>query len=621
MKSLDPKELAMVALESGEIERKNEELGVPEPFDEEAVPLERRNWVRDYGDQLVPKTKGFITDFVYHTRGYMIPTLACIWSGLFLLSSAIKREAWLKWMPTTLFPNLYMIIVGPAGRAKKTTAITQIGTPILRDFRNWITDANLYKMKYINIAKDMTSPEALIDSMLPERKPGDDFFFMDEEGNNILGPNGKAVVYRKTSETTIVVSELSTFLSSSSYANGTTNLLLDLFDAHETWEWKTLGRGKKVLRRLCTNFVAGTTVDGLRGSIPQAAKGDGFISRTLMVYVPTSLRKYDMPRQAVGAPTTEDMAKRLAWIAQNAVGEFTLSAEARKEYTRWFDWFYQQMEDNPGMEGAISRMDVNLLKVALLIRCNRYEEEGNEITLEDLRTAIGLLEATYASLPFLLGQVDVDDMTVALSKVELRLRGKQKEGFLKWEIGSSLRLKSDMLHAVLDELSSRGLVEFELDGKRYGKSTRRAKERIFWIGDGYDGNADTTGSREGSYSSSLTESRKHKKSRKTPGSEPYIPEEIYDGGDDSDAGAEQGDTGLDASETKGGEEATCGVGEVVGRPVPRPCDTTKKHKRNSKNDKANARSNKNLVMAEAEEGEGEYEEMFTIDEGTPGSSA
>jgi len=562
MSGIDVGALAEAALGPDEGPGLQEEMERPIPFDEEKIPIKERNWVGDYGDQVIPSGKGFVSDFIYHTRGYMIPTLACIWSSLFLLSSAIKREAWLKWMPTALFPNLYMIIVGPAGRAKKTTAITQVGMPILENFRSYLTDLNLYKMKYIHVAKDMTSTEALIDSMLPERKPGEDFFFLDEEGNTILGPKGKAVAYRKTSETAIVVSELSSFLTSSNYATNTTNLLLDLFDCHTSWDWKTLGRGKKTLRNLCTNFVAGTTVDGLRQSIPQAAKGDGFVSRTIMVYVPSSKRKYDMPRQAIGAPTMEDMARRLAWVAQHSIGEYKLSAEARKEYTNWYDWFYKTMEDNPALEGAISRMDVHLLKVALLIRCSRYEEQGNEIELRDLLDARKLLDATYINLPFLLGQVDPDDLVVTLTKVEMRLR-RRPDGILKWDIGSSLKLKTDILHAVLDELSARGQIEFEFEGKRYETSTRRSGERIFWIGDDYDGGDDIEEGGDRAYFNRAGPNGKRKKRGKASGSEPHGPKTPHDERRDKDAGDDGRDAGRDKEEDKGSEENQSGDGSVA----------------------------------------------------------
>lgn len=572
MKELSTAELAAVAL-GPEVEgpQLKEDIAKPEPFDEEAISKSLRNWVSDYGDKAIPKGKGFITDFIYYTRGYMVPTLACIWSSLFVLSSAIKREAWIKFGPLSLFANLYMIIIGTAGRTKKTTAITQLGMPILQGFRSYITDKNLYDMKFINITKDMSTSEALLDTMLPEKKPGEDFFFVDGNGDHILGPDGKAVVYRKTSETVIIVSELSTFLNDTSYSDKTTALMLDLYDCHPIWEWKTLGRGKKFLKNLFTTFVAGTTVEGLRESIPKAAKGDGFLSRTIMVYVPSSKRKYAMPRTAKGAPTMVDMQQRLAWIAQHSIGEFVLSADAEAEYDKWYDWFYAAMEANPGIEGAISRMDVHLLKVALLIRASRYDDGPPIISKDDLMDAMMLLDATFVNLPFLLGQIEPDIMLMNLSKIELRLR-LHPEGIGKWILGGSLRLKSDMLHAVLDELTARGQIEFLLpDPKtnemvRHDRSTRKAGEIVRWIGDSYDGSAETLGGGEVSYFNSAKEIRKRKKSIKTPGCEPYEPVPVDEGEQNEDAEGVGRSSGGDEADKADEEESPRGPSSVGERP-------------------------------------------------------
>ena len=468
----------------------------PIPGDEGKVKKEKRNWVPDYGDQVIPTGKGFITDFVYHTRGYMIPTLACIWSAIFLLSTAIKREAWLEWMPKALFPNLYMVIVGPAGRAKKTTAVTQIGLPILRKFRKYIRDINIYNMKYINVIKDMNSPEYVIDAMLPERKPGDDFFLVDKGGENLLDSRGQAIRYRKTSETAIIVSELSTFLSSRSYTESMSSLLLDLYDCHSDWDWSTLGRGKKTLRRMFTSLIAGTTVDGIRQSIPRAAKGDGFLSRTILVYVPTSKRQYPMPRKAHGAPDDEELARRLAWVVERSLGEYKLDEEAREEYERWYAWFYQKMEENPSIEGAISRMDVNLLKTAMLIHASRYDAQPNVVELGDLKDAIRLIDATYASLGLLLSQIGEDDILREVSRIELMLKKRGAEGMFRNALLRNARLKTDVLHLALSELSARGVVRFELNGRTYLNTTGDPWERIMWSEGNDDGDGDAQEARD-----------------------------------------------------------------------------------------------------------------------------
>lgn len=520
-------ERAVAATEYGEDSTDpNEGYAVPPiPYEEEAIPMSKRNWVGDYGDQVIPRGKGFITDFVYHTRGYMIPTLACIWSALFIMSSAIKREAWFSWEPKSLFANLFVVIIGPAGRAKKTTAVTQIGLPLLRKFRQYIRNGNIYKMKEIRVVKDMNTPEYLLDQMLPERKSGEDFYLVDEDGRNILGKDGKAMLYRKTSEAAVIASELSTFLSSRSYTESMSSLMLDLYDCHSDWDWGTLSRGKKTLRRMYTTFLAGTTIDGLRQSVPRAAKGDGFLSRTLLVYVPSSKRKYPMPRKAVGAPSEDELAKRLAWVVEKTIGKFELCPEAFAEYERWYQWYYQKMEDNPSIEGAISRMDVHLLKTAMLIKASRYESTDNVIEMQDLMDAIRLIDATYASLPMLLSQLDEDEIIRVVSRVELMLRRNKR--MTRTQFLRVARLKTDTLHLALEELAARGVARFELGGKAYTHSTTDPNEVIYWVGEGHDdGEEETGGSGSGSDLRYSQEVREYPEDGEDSRSQPYESEKV-----------------------------------------------------------------------------------------------
>lgn len=463
----------------------------PEPYNERAVPAEERDWVYDYGERAVPVNRGFVTDFVYHTRGYETPTLSTVWSALFLLSSAVKREAWVKWHPRPLFPNLYMIVIGPAGRVKKTTAVADLGLPILEQFPRYITDVNIAAMKKIAIMKDKATPEALLDGMLPENRPGDDHFLLDDRGEFIKDRQGKALVYRKTSETAIVISELSTFLTKRSYGEGTLQLLIDLYDCRDEWEWRTKGQGVKKLKNTYTTFMAGTTVDGMRSSIPEAAMGDGFMSRTIPVYVPYTKRKYPYPHLVKGAPDTQEMAKRLAWVVTNAVGEYGLSPEADREYQKWYQYHHRSMDDNPGLSGAMSRMSTNLLKVALMFRLNRYEAMFPVIELCDLEDAIQLMDVTYSSMPFLLSQLDPDVIMMESGRIYDLI--KRKKRVKRKYCLASLRLKSEVLTAVIEELIARGVIAVEFEGTRYMHAGGRTEEEYVYLEEQDDRNREDRG--------------------------------------------------------------------------------------------------------------------------------
>ncbi|NJL70583.1 MAG: hypothetical protein HC888_02665 [Candidatus Competibacteraceae bacterium] len=202
-------------------------------------------------------------------------------------------------------------------------------------------------------------------------------------------------------------------------------------------------------------------------------------------------------------------------MAEKTIGEFRLSPEAQAKYYEWYEWFYQSMEDNPAIEGAISRMDVHLLKTSLLIRASRYEATGNTVEIQDLEDAIRLLDATYASLPFLIGELNPDTFQQNVHRVQMKLMRRGYDPIAKWALGSQFKLSSAELHAVLDELASRGEIRFMFDGVMYERSTRKTNEMIRWIGDIYDGNGEVDGAGRGTYFAKPRILRKSKGYRKS----------------------------------------------------------------------------------------------------------
>jgi len=468
----------------------------PVPYEEKPAPDE--HWSADYHDNAIPAQKGFITDFIYYTRGFETPTLSCIWTALFILSSALKREVWLKWAPNGLFTNQYIIIIGPAGIVKKTTAVSVVGLPILRKFRNWIVDKNMYAMKSITVVKDKVTPEALLNGILPENKDGHDVYLTDEMGNNILGVDGKAIRYKRTSECALVVSELSTMLGKASYAEAMIPNLLDLYDCHSDWDWSTLGRGKKTLRNLHTTMLAGTTVDGLRSSVPASASGDGFLSRTIPVYVPDTKRCYRKPFIPKNAPSEDELAKRLAWIASTCIGEFQLTKEADAYMDKWYKNYKDFLRANPAISASMSRMDVNVYKTALLLRAQRYDDCSPFVTLEDLKTAIALLETTYSSFGFLRSQISPDEIIMWTAKVEEYLKRKAGKRIPRLMILQRLHVKSDMATLVLEELLAKGHAKAYYEGRLITHATNRSVEEYEWCGeDDGQGEAGEAGEGEG----------------------------------------------------------------------------------------------------------------------------
>jgi hypothetical protein len=443
-------------------------------------------------------------------RGFEAPTLSCIWTALFVMSSAIKREAWLQWSPKKLFTNQYIIIIGPAGIVKKTTAVVGVGLPVLRSFQKDLTDRQFALMKDIKIVKDKVTPEAMLNSIVPENKDGADVPMVDEATGKVLrNAAGNPVIYRRTSEVALVVSELSSMLSKRSYADGMTQILLDLYDCHDDWEWATLTRGTKILKNCHTTMLAGTTIDGLRDSIPAAATGDGFLSRVVPVFISETKREYPFPFVPDGAPRQAELGKRLAYVVENTQGEFVFDDEAKEEYTRWYHWFKSFLREHPELAGILSRMDVNVLKTALLMRAQRYDAEGPWITKRDFLDAVCLIDKTYRSLPFLLSQTDPNALVALCGRLQIYIR--KRGTVLRNRLLSAMRTSSDQVDLALSELLGQGRIAVIRNGQSMAHVNGESGEQYAWLGGEDDGTGDLGESwslSRDSYVSALCDSKK-----------------------------------------------------------------------------------------------------------------
>lgn len=120
------------------------------------------------------------------------------------------------------------------------------------------------------------------------------------------------------------------------------------------------------------------------------------MSRVIVVKQDSPTRYFPVPQRVPGAPGTDELGQRLAWIAQNSFGGYRLSKEAYKKYTKWYRQFKDNLVGNPN-SNALARMDTNLLKLAVLMRAQRYEL-GNIITYEDFNDALTLLTDAYGEI-------------------------------------------------------------------------------------------------------------------------------------------------------------------------------------------------------------------------------
>jgi hypothetical protein len=464
----------------------------PVPFDESAVA--KPFWKPDPNDEILPARKGFLTDCVFRHRGKEITTLFTVWSTLFVLSSAIKREAWVRFGSKRLWTNFYCILVGPAGIAHKTEAIND-ACDLLDMFVEHIEEEDFRIMKTINVISDKASPEALLEALHPKNKEPrgvQGFFFKDANGDFKLDKTtGRRLWYSKTAEAAIVAHEFSTLAGNQKYNTGLTDNLLALYDCDRPFSWRTVKRKKVELRNLHTTLIAGTTLTSFRTSVSEGTRSDGFLSRTTVVYCPrTEGRRFSRPRTVPGAPTQDELAERLEWIVRYAIGEFDLSSEADAYYDRWYNAWRDELENDSQYQGIKSRMNVLVLKIALLLRAARYDSRDRIIDEQDIKDAIMIIKKTwFEAMPMFRGFEG--DVKPFIGRLEEFIRTKGEID--KVRLMRQGKFSAAEIREGATMLCEEGKVEIRLGDEVRSYPGTNSKEVYRWIGEKWMGTTFETG--------------------------------------------------------------------------------------------------------------------------------
>jgi hypothetical protein len=323
------------------------------------VARELSNWLDNY----LAYTENSESPLSYHT-----------WCGLSVIAGALQRRVYLNWgLGRTIYPNLYVVLIGPSGRTRKGVAIG-----VAKDF--------LKSIPGITVTPESSSGrQAMI-------------LAMKRALVNFTDPSDGKIKFH--SAVTAFSEELSVFLGQGDIAY--LSNLTDWYDSKDDWEYETVGRGKDTLQGLCLNLMGGTAPDWIQSMIPQEAVGGGFTSRVIFIveenkrklvpkYIPTQ-KELDLK---------EVLLRDLERIAQLG-GEITFTPEAEKMYV---DWYIQQDTDFANGKPAVTdhrfagyceRRATHLQKLMLLTSASR----GDDLTItpQDFLLAKKLLESAEVNM-------------------------------------------------------------------------------------------------------------------------------------------------------------------------------------------------------------------------------
>lgn len=352
----------------------------------------------------------WLLDYMKYTENTEPPILYRLWVGISTIASCLQRKCSLEWQ-TTIYPNMFVVLVGPSGKCRKGEAMRP-GEELLQRLG-------------IEMAADAITKEALVRTI------------RDSVVNSIDAHTGEVSSHCSL---TILSKELAVFLG---YNNPELlSWLTAWYDCTNPWIYATKNKGKDQVHGICVNFIGATTPQLITATLPVNAIGCGLTSRMIFVNEKVKGKRVVFP---IKSNETIELGLRLE---SDLEAILTLSGKFKfveKFFDFWEPW-YNSNEDNPPFkdptfDGYVSRRPTHLLKLCMIMSASRNNDMV--ITVGDAERALEILVQTERNM----GQI---------------FRGVGKSRFV------------DTLNIIQDEVQNRGKVNFSvLMGMVYQDCTKR----------------------------------------------------------------------------------------------------------------------------------------------------
>lgn len=317
------------------------------------------------------------------------PILYKEWSAISIIASALQRKSFIRFGTYEFFPNMYIVLVGPSGRCRKSKAM-EPG----RDLLNKIN---------VNLAPDATSQVALISELEDSIVSG-----MTDRAGNPIPAHCSLTVYSM---------ELTVFLS---YNNpDLLTYLTNWYDCDPKFRYKTQGRGNQIVENVWVNLFGATTPELIASSLPRDTVGGGLASRIIFVYESKkgksiSLTRMKQPDEAKYENLVHDLQE-----INLMHGGFEIDKDFDIEFTKWYEEEeYQYSIEDPRFSGYKERRATHIIKLCMILSAGKSSDML--ITKDIFEEALDLITRTEVNMPKTfqgVGRSNEAETTVAIMEV------------------------------------------------------------------------------------------------------------------------------------------------------------------------------------------------------------
>ena len=300
-------------------------------------------------ERLLPN---WLEAYLAYTAESRSPEEYHLWTGISSIAAVLRRNVLFSMGYFLLYPNMYIVLVGPAGRCKKSTAM-RIGKSVFREIPG------------VDFTADSTTRERLIQDLATSHKDGQ-------------------------SPLTAHSSEFASLLTSSQM--DMVVFLTDIYDCPLEWSHKTKTGGTQKIKAPYLNLLGATTPEWIARAMPLDTIGIGLTSRIIFVYQDTPRMKKAMPELSAAQLQLHEMLKQDLAHISTLHHEYKFDTEAKEFYEAWdMAHLMKPNESNdPRLNGYYERKPMHMIKLAMIVAASSRDD--NILTVRDLENSISLFD-------------------------------------------------------------------------------------------------------------------------------------------------------------------------------------------------------------------------------------
>ena|SRR5215472_1970232 len=310
----------------------------------------------------------FLQNFLTYSEGCETPELYDLWSALATLSSVVSRRVWINQGYYTIYPNLYIVLVGAPG-GRKTTAM------------NMCKDM-LREVATVPFAATCMTKEALCK-------------YMSTQCTKHHAVPGKPDQQKPYTPITLCLTELSHFLGTNQAHM--IDFLTTIYD-QEVYDAKTKNKGDDIIPGPYLTVLACTTPTNITRYLKEDVISGGFSRRALFAFELDEGDPIAFPAVTPTAAKAWEECVKWAKALEKVVGEFVWTPEATIWYKDWYEKLFHSLRNNTDFmtRGYYKSKHIQLLKVAMLVALSESLEL--KLTKMHLEVSLELLDKLEKNL-------------------------------------------------------------------------------------------------------------------------------------------------------------------------------------------------------------------------------